>query len=406
MDAGISTDFARIGRADGTETGVYAANGDHACIGVRSLGGMEQLNVQLAGLLVAAGSFRLSVADELGILVTDLAAVIRLRQGATTTGELSAWLGFAPGSTTPVVDRLSSAGLIDRTRDPVDKRRIVIRLTDDGTAVSDRADAQLAAVVQDLLRDQDREHLTATVDRIVTSLTAATPGAVDPRPSGARGPSDAATQTALAEPLSDLLVTSEVAKMFHVSRETIHYWCRTGRLPSYRTAGGHRRFDSQVIRRILAEMDPGQPRGAVGLPPKLTEAPVPVSAEATPVVDVRAEEADVYASEIDGHAGRAGDAMARDPMADAVDRHDLDNMALALDIRTVIGRAEGILMERYNLTVGQALAVLERDSRSNDQNVHASAGQLIERNRSNVERADDELNELSAQGAKDSATGS
>jgi len=364
---------------------------------------MEQLNVQLAGLLVAAASFRLSVADELGILVTDLAAVTRLRQGATTTGELSAWLGFAPGSTTPVVDRLSSAGLIDRTRDPVDKRRIVIRLTDEGTAVSDRADAQLAEVVQDLLRDQNREQLTATVDSIVTSLTAATPGAVDPRLRGSRGPLGTATQASRAEPLSDLLVTSEVAKLFHVSRETIHYWCRTGRLPSYRTAGGHRRFDSQVIRHILAEMDPGQPRGAVGLPPKLSDVPALVSTEVARSADVSSDEADVYAAELDGRAGARNGATAR--AADS-DRDELDDMALALDIRTVIGRAEGILMERYNLTVEQSLAVLERDSRSNDQHVHDSAGQVIARNRSRSERIDDDLGELSSRAGADEATGS
>jgi len=354
---------------------------------------MEQLNVQLAGLLVAAGSFRLSVADGLGILVTDLAAVIRLRQGATTTGELSAWLGFAPGSTTPVVDRLSSAGLIDRTRDPVDKRRIVIRLTDEGTAVSDRADAQLAEVVRDLLPDQNREHLTATVDSIVTSLTAATPGAVDPRLRGSRGPLGTATQASRAEPLSDLLVTSEVAKLFHVSRETIHYWCRTGRLPSYRTAGGHRRFDSQVIRHILAEMDPGQPRGAVGLPPKLAEVPAPVSIDVAASADVAPDEADVYAAELDGRDGLGNAATERDAGAD---RDDLDEMGLALDIRTVMGRAEGILMERYNLTVEQALAVLERDSRTNDQQVHDSAGQVIARNRSRSGQVDDELIALSS----------
>lgn len=389
----IPTAVCPINACQGLENGLYGANGADLCSGVRKLAGMEQLNVQLAGLLVAAASFRLSVADELGILVTDLAAVIRLRQGATTTGELSAWLGFAPGSTTPVVDRLSSAGLIDRTRDPVDKRRIVIRLTDEGTAVSDRADAQLAEVVQDLLPDQNREHLTATVDSIVTSLTAATPGAVDPRPRGSRGPLGTATQASRAEPLSDLLVTSEVAKLFRVSRETIHYWCRTGRLPSYRTAGGHRRFDSQVIRNILAEMDPGQPRGAVGLPPKLAEVPAPVSIDVAASADVAPDEADVYAAELDGRGGLGNAATERDAGAD---RDDLDEMGLALDIRTVIGRAEGILMERYNLTVEQALAVLERDSRTNDQQVHDSAGQVIARNRSRSGQADDELIALSS----------
>lgn len=359
--------------------------------------------MQLAGLLVAAASFRLSVAEELGILVTDLAAVLRLSQGATTTGELSTWLGFAPGSTTPVVDRLSSAGLIDRTRDPIDKRRIVIRLTSAGTAVSDRADSQLAAVVHELLRDQDRENLTAAVDSIVTSLTTATPGAVDPRPRGSRRPLSASTETSRVEPLSDLLVTSEVAKLFHVSRETIHYWCRTGRLPSYRTAGGHRRFDSQVIRQILAEMDPGQPRGAVGLPPKLTSdvyatSGIAASADGTAdEVDITATEADLYAFEPARDAASLNGAVV--PRAQSA-LADLDDMELALDVRTVIGRAEGILMERYNLTVEQALAVLERDSRSNDQHVRQAADQLISRNRGRSER-DGELTAVQHQDGVD-----
>jgi excisionase family DNA binding protein len=352
---------------------------------------MDQLNEQLAGLLVAAASFRLSVADELGILVTDLAAVLRLRQGETTTGELSAWLGFAPGSTTPVVDRLSSAGLIDRTRDQVDKRRIVIRLTDAGVAMSDRADAQLAAVARDLLRHQDRDILTAAVDTIVTSLTAATPGAVDPRPTDARPAAGGANSpTSHNEPLSDLLVTSEVAKLFHVSRETIHYWCRTGRLPSYRTAGGHRRFDSQVIRNILAEMDPAQANGAVGLPPKLAAVP-PVSDDVA-AVDPTAGETDLYASGSDGGSPAATGSTTGTTMfangatmkAATSDLDELDNMAQALDIRTVIGQAEGILMERYNLTVAQALSALQRDSVTNDRHVQESADHVIARNRSHT----------------------
>jgi excisionase family DNA binding protein len=207
--------------------------------------------------------------------------------------------------------------------------------------------------VQDLIRHQNPELLTSTLDIIVTSLTSATPGAVDPRPSDARRGSNP-SETAKVEPLSDLLVTSEVAKLFHVSRETIHYWCRTGRLPSYRTAGGHRRFDSQVIRRILAEMDPGQPHGVLGLPPKLTDTRIDTASAVAPdgaALEGVADEADLYALEADPVTA-AGDGEARNGSS--------------------------------------ALAVLERDSLRNDQGVHDSAGQYIARNGSGPEHARDD----------------
>jgi excisionase family DNA binding protein len=39
-----------------------------------------------------------------------------------------------------------------------------------------------------------------------------------------------------------VLTPSEVGRMFHVDKKTVCRWADAGRLPSFRTLGGHRRF--------------------------------------------------------------------------------------------------------------------------------------------------------------------
>lgn len=48
-----------------------------------------------------------------------------------------------------------------------------------------------------------------------------------------------------------LMTTGEVAAMFRVSRKTVNKWANTGRLTSFRTLGGHRRFRADEVRSLL-----------------------------------------------------------------------------------------------------------------------------------------------------------
>lgn len=41
---------------------------------------------------------------------------------------------------------------------------------------------------------------------------------------------------------SDLMTPAEVARVFKVDPKTVTRWAKTGKLPSLRTVGGHRRF--------------------------------------------------------------------------------------------------------------------------------------------------------------------
>jgi len=49
-----------------------------------------------------------------------------LREGDMTAGELSARSGFTTGAVTGIVDRLTARGLVRRTRDPGDRRRVLV----------------------------------------------------------------------------------------------------------------------------------------------------------------------------------------------------------------------------------------------------------------------------------------
>ena len=48
-----------------------------------------------------------------------------------------------------------------------------------------------------------------------------------------------------------LLTSAEVASVFRVTRTTVASWARTGRLPSVRTPGGHRRYRESAVRALL-----------------------------------------------------------------------------------------------------------------------------------------------------------
>ena len=53
-----------------------------------------------------------------------------------------------------------------------------------------------------------------------------------------------------------LLRPAEVAALAKVDRKTVARWAESGRLPSFRTLGGHRRFR---LHEVLAALEHAQP---------------------------------------------------------------------------------------------------------------------------------------------------
>jgi DNA-binding MarR family transcriptional regulator len=56
-----------------------------------------------------------------------------------TVGEVGQELGMDNGTLTPLLKRLKSAGLVTRTRDQQDERRVLIELTEAGEALREAA---------------------------------------------------------------------------------------------------------------------------------------------------------------------------------------------------------------------------------------------------------------------------
>jgi len=50
------------------------------------------------------------------------------------------------------------------------------------------------------------------------------------------------------------LRTSQVAELLQVSKETVTRWAAAGKLPYFKTLGGHRRFEEQAILALLEDL--------------------------------------------------------------------------------------------------------------------------------------------------------
>ena len=93
---------------------------------------VEQVYAAVRGIGDQAESTRGVIAEVLGLNHTDLAGVdfLYARQSACTAGELSKATGLSSGATTTLIDRLEKAGFVVREDDPNDRRRQMVRLSD------------------------------------------------------------------------------------------------------------------------------------------------------------------------------------------------------------------------------------------------------------------------------------
>jgi DNA-binding MarR family transcriptional regulator len=82
--------------------------------------------------------FQDAVARSAGLNGTDLQAVgLLVAGGPATPGELAARTGLtAGGAITAVVDRLERAGFVTRSRDPQDRRRVLVSAVPDAIAAA------------------------------------------------------------------------------------------------------------------------------------------------------------------------------------------------------------------------------------------------------------------------------
>jgi DNA-binding MarR family transcriptional regulator len=144
-------------------------------------GAVEQLRLdrQLCFALYAASglvtrAYR-PLLEPLGLTYPQYLAMLVLWEASPrTVGELGAALDLDSGTLTPLLKRLETAGLVSRTRDPADERRVQVALTAAGAALSERAAAIPEAMACALpLPPEDLVDLRATLQDFARKLRAA-----------------------------------------------------------------------------------------------------------------------------------------------------------------------------------------------------------------------------------------
>jgi DNA-binding MarR family transcriptional regulator len=73
-----------------------------------------------------------AVGRTLALGPADLRCLDWLVDGPKTAGTLAVATGLRPAATTALIDRLESKGLVERVRDGEDRRRVLVRMTEEG----------------------------------------------------------------------------------------------------------------------------------------------------------------------------------------------------------------------------------------------------------------------------------
>ena len=83
---------------------------------------------------------------------------------------ISGLLQLDPGTLSPLLKRLESAGYVRRERDPNDERQLAVTLTESGVALRARAERIPAAIVRRLgMSLDDLEHLQQVLTRVIAA---------------------------------------------------------------------------------------------------------------------------------------------------------------------------------------------------------------------------------------------
>ena len=136
----------------------------HGCVELAGKPIPRGVRERMALLLARLGALLNEVADErlvgaglggrdygiLAILATD---------GPESQYELARMLGKAPGMVVGAIDKLEDAGLVERTRDPADRRRSRVTVTAAGTEALGRADDIAERTLADIFPRLDPREL-------------------------------------------------------------------------------------------------------------------------------------------------------------------------------------------------------------------------------------------------------
>ena len=119
------------GEAGGGERDVGVAQEGDAGGEGRRAGLIAEMVAEVRQQQIAYDRFHDAVAAYLGVNRADLRCLDILDlTGRRAAGELAAEMGMSTGAVTALLDRMEKAGYIRRVRDPGDRRRVLVELTE------------------------------------------------------------------------------------------------------------------------------------------------------------------------------------------------------------------------------------------------------------------------------------
>nr|WP_241756340.1 MarR family transcriptional regulator [Actinomadura sp. RB99] len=121
-----------------------------------------------------------ATASKAGMNVTDAQCVNALTlDGPQTPGRLAELMGITTGGAiTAVIDRLEKAGYVKRTRDPDDRRRVIVELVPENVARFGEYFEPIARVFRERLASYSDEQVAVLLDWI-SANNAAMPGVIE-----------------------------------------------------------------------------------------------------------------------------------------------------------------------------------------------------------------------------------
>ncbi len=126
-------------------------------------------------LSISIRLMRRQLADRLasdGLATTDFWALTRIREGVTSPTALGRNLAITPAGMTQLLDRLEERRLLERRRDPTDRRATVVGLTRLGREAQRRAQVQCVEFLEALAKELTPAG-RAALDRLSRELNAA-----------------------------------------------------------------------------------------------------------------------------------------------------------------------------------------------------------------------------------------
>jgi DNA-binding MarR family transcriptional regulator len=106
-----------------------------------------------------------TVARRAGINSSDMECLdLIIMSGPSTAGEIGRRTGLSSGAVTGLIDRLEKAGLVERTADPRDRRKVLVRVRDERIGPIAHQFEPLGKRMQALLASYSREELKLLLD--------------------------------------------------------------------------------------------------------------------------------------------------------------------------------------------------------------------------------------------------